>query len=279
MNSENKLTTKYCNPLCIECSTNDLNYCTKCQPGIIYYNSSCMLYCPEGTYLDNFTRSCEKCSEECPVCWGPRPDMCGLVQGVRSYVVSLQDEIKKFMSTYQFTRTEMDKWVNSLKLILKDERFGEIVNQDMFTTNDVYNIEECEIELPIGSFSKNNGTFFPIPAYINRDRKLVESHWVYREGTWDGKSWNKNFFIRMSMFIKYKGEKNKIYNENNGFWIYSPGKDWTFIKSRRVFEPYSDINDVLVVLNAIKFNTGNYAKNKIKESVEIKKLIMQSRYF
>jgi hypothetical protein len=225
--------------------------------------------------LDNYTRSCQVCNEECPVCWGARSDMCGLVQGMRSYVVSLHDEIKKFISTYSFTMTEIDKWISSLKIILKDEKFSTLIDPDMLTTNDVYNIEMCETELPLGSFSKNNGTFIPIPSYVNREKQLVESHWVYKGGIWDGKSWN-GFFIRMNSFIKYKGERNKIYYENNGFWVYDTNKDWYWIKARRVFEAFYEINDVLAEMNAIKYNLGNYAMNKVKQGMEIKRLVLQS---
>jgi hypothetical protein len=275
-NSKLKLTNKFCNPLCQECAINDLNYCTICKPGVIFYQQNCIIDCPEGTYLDLSSRTCLKCSYNCPVCWGPEQNMCGLIKGINSYVVSLMKEIIQFISSYTFSRLEVDKWINDLKFILTEENFGNIIDPDMMTTNEVYNTDECQRELPIGSFSKFNGAFIPVPAYINREKQMIESHWVYKTGTWDGKRWNKEFYNRLPLFIKYKGEKNKIYFENNGYWIFNPDKDWFWIKSKRVFEPLTNVHDILVELNEIRFDLGNYAFKKISEGMEIKRLTLQS---
>lgn len=255
---EVKLTTKLCNPMCQECSTNDRNYCTICQSGIIFYQFNCLSKCPEGTYMDEEWKECRRCAENCPVCWGSQSDMCGTTPGVKTTVVFLEKEIKDFLFSYTFTPKEIEDWIESLKVILErgsvDSLLNEIINFENLTTNEVYNTQNKEAELPLGSFSKFDGVFIPVPAYLNFKKELVESHWVYKQGMWDGKNWVEQFFPRLPTFIKYKGLKNKIYYENEGFWIWDQAKDWYWIKAKVINESQKSIQDELVWLNTIKID-------------------------
>jgi len=83
-----------CNPLCLECSTNDQNYCNVCKVGIYQYNFNCFSKCPDGTFLDEEWQKCRICDVNCPVCWGPASDMCGATPGLRTSVSILENEVK-----------------------------------------------------------------------------------------------------------------------------------------------------------------------------------------
>ncbi len=86
--------------------------------------------------------------------------------------------------------------------------------------SDIYNTDKQDLPLPQGSFSRIDGVFIPVPTYINKKGDLIHSHWVYKKGMWDGQEWNDQWYPRIPSFIKEKGEKNKIYFENGGYWIY-----------------------------------------------------------
>lgn len=83
-----------CNPLCLECSTNDQNYCSVCKVGIFQFNYNCFSKCPDGSYLDEEWQKCRICDANCPVCWGPASDMCGATPGLRTSVSILENEVK-----------------------------------------------------------------------------------------------------------------------------------------------------------------------------------------
>lgn len=62
--------------------------------------------------------------------------------------------------------------------------------------------------------------FIPVPSYFNKNGDLIHSHWVFKKGMWDGQTWNDQWYPRLPSFILNRGEKNKIYYENGGYWIY-----------------------------------------------------------
>lgn len=224
-NSKATLTTKFCNPLCKECSSNDRNYCTICNAGVPFYQYNCFAKCPDGTFLDQEWRECKKCNENCPICWGPDNDMCGTTFGLKTTVTSLEHEIKEFLSGYTFSRFEIEKWVNNLKFILTDEQYlPDDTFKDSFRSVEVYSVESDSFELPIGSYSDADGVFIPVPAYINKNKELVNSHWIFKQGQWDGKRWVAQFYPRLPTYIRVKGSRNKIYYENNGYWVYDTMK-------------------------------------------------------
>lgn len=254
--SESSLTTKNCNPLCSQCSTNDLNYCTLCRTGIIFYNYSCYLNCPEGTFLNQQTRSCQLCHHDCPICWGPEKDMCGNTFGSRTQVVSLENEIIEYFNTHVFVKDEVDYWLNSLKMMfLKDK--SEIIYPLFANDNpefSVYIDEKTLTEIPIGSFSYKGGLFIPVPPYIDKFKRLIEFHWTYKRGMWDGTSWHDQYYPRLPTFIKYKGSTNKIYQEDNGFWYYDAARQWVYVYSNRVIQTTIPIRDKISTLNKIKID-------------------------
>jgi hypothetical protein len=257
---KSKLTTKYCNPLCSECSSNDLNFCTICQNYSVFYNYSCYENCPEGTFL-NESNSCQTCHEDCPLCWGAGPDMCGTEKGVKTKVVTLEQEIRTFLLTYTFTRKEIDQWISTLKIILEKGRDDELLkdlNSDSFSTFDIYDIQKADVELPLGSYSKLDGVFIPVPSYLNVKKELVNSHWVFKKGMWDGQRWVQQHFPRLPRFIREKGEKNYLYYENGGFWIWNAYRGWFWMISahgkKSKFEQPSSVQDSLAMLNGIKID-------------------------
>lgn len=219
---QTKTTTKFCNELCMECSENDRNYCTICKTGVYQFDYNCYAKCPDGTYADTQWQVCRKCDLNCPLCWGPKSDMCGTVSGVRTTVTIIENEIRDFMRTYTFTRDEVVSWMSSLKVLLKDNRslINDLDTSDTLSPSDIYNSHKVDQELPLGSFSKLDGVFIPVPAYIDKNGELIQSHWVYKRGMWDGISWNDQWFPRINSFIKLKGNQNKIYFENGGYWVY-----------------------------------------------------------
>ena len=255
--SKMTLTTKSCNPLCRECSINDLNYCTICQPNIIFFQYNCYTKCPEGFYIEKEEKQCKPCHTNCPVCWGPNPDMCGPTEGINTSVIALEEEIKNFLMNYTFTRQEIEKWLNSLKIILSKDNEEKILTEEDIETlsgNEIYNTHYPSIELPVGSFSTLEGVFIPIPSYMSLNKKLVNSHWIYKKGQWDGQRWVSQFFPRLPTFIRIYGQKNKIYYENKGYWIFDEFRNWYFIKNEKFIEQLKTVNDVLASLNTIKID-------------------------
>jgi hypothetical protein len=231
-------TTKFCNELCMECSENDRNYCTICITGVFQYDYNCYSKCPEGTYADTQWQVCRKCDVNCPICWGPNSDMCGTVPGVRTTVTIIENEIRDFMNSYTFTKDEVVSWMNSLKVLLKDNKsiINNLETSDTLSPSDIYNSRKVDLELPMGSFSKLNGIFIPVPAYIDKNGELIQSHWVFKKGMWDGNFWISEWFPRLNTFIKQKGSQNKIYYENGGYWVYEKHRGKKNIKFRMVLD-------------------------------------------
>lgn len=254
--SESTLTNKNCNPLCSQCSTNDLNYCTLCKTGMIFYKYNCYSNCPEGTFLNQETRSCQLCHRACPICWGPEIEMCGNSFGSLTKVVSLENEIIDFFNNHVFIKDEVDYWLNNLKMIfLKDK--SEIIYPIFNNENPEYSVylnENNSAELPIGSFAYKNGILIPVPPYIDKNKRLVEFHWTYKSGMWDGKDWHEQYFPRLPSFIKYKGSLNKIYQENNGFWYYDNSRQWVFYASKNIIQAPISVLEKISFLNKIKID-------------------------
>lgn len=111
-----------------------------------------------------------------------------------------------------------------------NEPFSSQISLNKIEVYKNYNDNYSEIELPICSFSINNGIVILIPGYINNEGNLIPSHWVFKNGQWSGRDWNPNWKPQLPVFIKYKGDKTKIYFENNGFWYYNKNiNQWSFI--------------------------------------------------
>jgi hypothetical protein len=225
-----------CSSLCLECSRIDSNICNVCKPGVFEYNNKCFHKCPIATYSDQEWQICRPCHPDCPICWGPNPDMCGNKIGISSSIVLLENEIKKYFDQRPFNNDEFNSWMIRLNSILKKVKennrikvvgfvetsfFKEFENlSDTISPEDVYQTNQIEVDPPIGSFSRSNGVFIPVPSYLSTKLELVNSHWIFIEGNWDGHNWSSKWFPRLPSFLSYKGEKSKIYYENGGFWIY-----------------------------------------------------------
>ena len=132
-------------------------------------------------------------------------------------------------------------WLNKINLILKDVERENLFpknhknkiefnnNRDEIDTStismeDVYGSNKIKAELPVGSFSRKDGIFIPIPSYPDENMDIVESHWVYVEGAWLGNKWMKAWVPELPSFIRLYGEKNKIYFENGGYWVFDNRK-------------------------------------------------------
>jgi hypothetical protein len=223
-NSEN------CGSLCLECVENDVSQCNVCRTGVFRYNNGCCNKCPDGTYTDEEWQVCRDCDSDCPICWGPLSDMCGSKKGVRTQVVLLEHEIKSYFAHKKLNQNEIIEWMFKLNVILKKltpdhvETPSYINGTDLLSLQDVYNSDKIELDLPIGSFSKNGGVFIPIPSYLTSNFNLINSHWIYVKGMWEGAGWHSEWFPKLPSFIKYQGKKNKIYYENMGYWIFDPIK-------------------------------------------------------
>lgn len=215
-----------CGALCMECSDNDPNSCQSCNPGVFQYNNNCFNTCPEGTFPDKEWQICRDCDSNCPVCWGPNSNNCGTVEGVKTRVVLLENEIKEYFNKTSFDQGEINEWLQKVELICGKIPDKGIPTRDneVLSTDDVYNTNKVEVSLPIGSFSRKNGVFVPIPSYLDKDSELVKSHWIFKKGSWDGHSWNDEWYPRVPSFIKTTGDKNKIYIENRGYWYYVRGQ-------------------------------------------------------
>jgi len=127
------------------------------------------------------------------------------------------------LSIYTFTKADINNWIYNLKVILKEDSnlSSDINNLDTtLSPSDIYNTDKINIPLPLGSFSRIDGVFIPVPSYFNKNGDLIHSHWVFKRGMWDGQAWNDQWYPRLSSFIQNRGEKNKIYYENGGYWIY-----------------------------------------------------------
>jgi hypothetical protein len=122
-------------------------------------------------------------------------------------------------------------------VILHNVDTGDKFSQrDIMSPDDVYGSDKISIDLPIGSFSRNNGVFIPIPSYLNEKMNMVNSHWIFVKGMWNGRNWSETWFPNIPSFIKQKGVRNKIYYENSGYWIFNSVNNRNHINSRMVLE-------------------------------------------
>jgi len=138
-----------------------------------------------------------------------------------------------------------DYWLNIINVILKDIDSNNInprshktkiefhnnrkdFDSTTISIEDVYGSSKVITELPIGSFSRKNGIFIPIPSYLDENMEIIEAHWIYVKGAWLGNKWMNEWVPVLSSFIKKYGEKNKMYYENGGYWIYDNRKGILF---------------------------------------------------
>jgi len=132
-------------------------------------------------------------------------------------------------------------WLNIINVILKDidnnkiypknhknkieiNNNGKEFDSTTISIEDVYGSNKVFTDLPIGSFSRKNGIFIPIPSYLDENIEIIESHWIYIKGSWLENKWIDEWVPVLPSFIKKNGEKNKIYFENEGYWIYDNRK-------------------------------------------------------
>lgn len=141
-------------------------------------------------------------------------------------------------------------WLNKINVILKDVDKENIYpinhrNKIQFNTNtdrnnnnnnrneidsatismeDVYGSNKILAELPVGSFTRKDGIFIPIPSYLDENMEIIESHWIFVKGAWLGNKWMKDWVPVLPSFISHFGEKNKMYYENGGYWIFDNNK-------------------------------------------------------
>jgi len=203
--------------------------------------------------------------------------MCGTVPGVRTTVTMIENEIRDFMKSYTFSRDDVTFWVSSLKTLLQDEKsLAQMEGSDTIAPSDVYNSKKIDLELPLGTFSKLDGVFIPVPAYLDKTGELVQSHWVYRKGMWDGSSWTSQWYPRLNSFIRLKGSQNKLYFENGGYWVYEQHKEWYWVKSTNIVESTNDVASVLSQLNTIKIDLGDYETRRLKQTLMMKKVSIEN---
>lgn len=238
LKSNSKLKLSICGPLCLECSEFDSSKCNVCKTGIYQYNNLCYNKCPDGSWADTEWQVCRPCDADCPICWGPRSDMCGSIFGVQTTVVLLENEVKNFFQSKPFDSKEVINWMNKLNVVLKKVKSNNIpmvendlldfqneqINFETISPEDVYSSDKIEVELPIGSFSRNDGVFIPVPSYLDKEVEMITSHWIFIKGSWDGRNWNESWIPKLPTLIKLNSEKNKIYFENGGYWIYDKSR-------------------------------------------------------
>jgi hypothetical protein len=216
--------TPKCEALCLECNNDNKSLCLVCKPGIFQYENKCYSKCPEATYPDLEWQVCRPCDSSCPICWGPLQNNCGNTPGVMTKVLLLENEIKEYFRNKAYETTGLLQWLHNASIIL--DKTGEHITIESSTekslsTDDVYGSDKMGLDLPVGSFSQNNGVFIPIPSYLDSKMNLIKSHWVYIPGMWDGHNWLKSWYPMLPSFIKYKGDNSAMYYENGGYWIYN----------------------------------------------------------
>lgn len=284
-----------CPRLCSKCA---LGECLECASNAIFYEGKCVLSCPKGTYLSKTFKSCYPCHISCPVCWDGLSNTCGLTENIPSVVTNLQDEIVKYIKTNGtkgMPQEESSTWIPKLNIVLKEEmrqndslnlnkntlsfrkasnynESGSTFKENDLSKNDVYqNYYDnfSEIELPLYSFSVNDGVLILIPGYNNELGTYIPSHWVYHQGYWSGREWNKDWRPKCPVYIKYKGDKTKIYYENGGYWFYDSGNgDWSWLNksiqadSNNIYyddqanspRKFQNLGDVINNLNSVKLD-------------------------
>lgn len=238
--------------------------CKVCKVGVYLYKSKCYESCPIGTYPDDEWQVCRTCDELCPVCWGPLSSMCGSKKGVTSRVVLIENEIKAAFPLKEFSKDYFNQWLKNIKIILSNAKkefiFGFKEDISRFTQNElvsnssnsnnnelnglinghndatagisnidlspseVYGNSKIKLDLPFGSFSKDNGVFIPIPSYLSSSINYVRNHWIYIKGQWNGYMWLSSWNPVLPTFLIESGDKTKIYYENEGYWLFDYSK-------------------------------------------------------
>ncbi len=57
-----------CNAMCKTCSISSFSYCLSCYGSNYYYNGTCDINCPLGTFRDSLSFSCLACQIPCKNC-------------------------------------------------------------------------------------------------------------------------------------------------------------------------------------------------------------------
>jgi hypothetical protein len=276
-----------CEELCLQCSFENNTICEVCKPGIYFYENRCYTKCPDRTYSDQEWQVCRACDSTCPVCWGSRPDMCGTTAGVKTQMMLLENEVKQYFTNKPFESSRVLDWLHNLNVILKDVNYSEKIDildsEDTIATNVVYNSDKIVVDLPVGSFSRNDGVFVPVPSYINSKMELVKFHWIYIKGQWNGYTWNDSWFPLIPSFIKSFGDRGKMYYENGGYWIYDKPSnskiinnyiDWVWKKSDNILlnnEKQLTNSELTSDLNSINFDQLDLNNKFLNEKITSKK--------
>ena len=124
------------------------------------------------------------------------------------------------------------------------------------------------IELPVGSYSNNNGVFIPIPSYLYNNTYFIQSHWIYVSGVWNGNKWLNSWSPIVSSYLTHHAKKEMLYVENEGYWMYdNNSSEWIWSKtSIQVIKHQDKANQkVLNGLNTIKFPGEAEIYSKMKE--------------
>lgn len=167
--------------------------------------------------------------------------------------------------------SENDKLINSFRL---KENKAEV----LLTQNEIYSSKSFNIDLPFGSFSKFDGVFIPIPSYIYKNI-IVETHWIFVKGQYSNNNWNISWNPVIPDFLKKSGNKDKIYYENQGFWVYTK-ESWIWIKDKKPLlnNEYNkeDVELLLSNLNSSNYtNINSIIRNKLEKENTIKQNILK----
>jgi hypothetical protein len=154
------------------------------------------------------------------------------------------ENIKSLVNSNNYIEIDNYNWLNNINILLKNvnpfdifprnhrTRIDFTKEEDIESTisiNDVYGSKKINSELPIGSFSRKDGIFIPIPSYLDENMDIIESHWIYVKGNWIRDKWVVNWVPKLPTFIKKFGKIDKMYYENGGYWLYDNRKGKFFI--------------------------------------------------
>ena len=256
---------KSCSSLCQKCSKIDPLICLECFPKVFFFKDQCYNSCPEGTYGDADWEICRSCDSSCPVCWGPLSSQCGLIPGVRSSVFLLEKEIENYFGVTSFSKEQVNIWIRQLNIVAPN--YDQRGHKQTLVNNDVYSID-VENSLPVGSFSKYDTVFIPVPPYLTEDGSYIGSQWIYVKGQWDGKNWHDKWFPKLPSFVEKQGNKEKIYYENNGYWIFERSK-WVWKEAVR--KEIGDPNEEKARLKGVVIKVSEYGKNYV-ENMNVSKV-------
>lgn len=156
-----------------------------------------------------------------------------------SNIDNSKETIKILENQNKKKQIDINNWLNNINMILKKvnptnlfpkdhkRRIDFTKDNDIESTisiNDVYGSRQIFSELPIGSFSRKDGIFIPVPSYLDENMDIIDSHWIFVKGNWVGNKWVNQWVPKLPTFIKKYGKEDKMYYENGGYWIYDNRK-------------------------------------------------------